>query len=317
MRILIVGAGAVGGYFGGRLAAAGRDVSFLVRTARAGQLRREGLRIVSPHGDLTVEPVVVERAGITAPYDLVLLGVKGHALDRAMEDFAPAVGPETMILPVLNGMQHMDRLTLRFGRAPVLGGVCLVASELDDDGRIVQLAEFQSLIYGERSGEVTLRVQTLDAALQGAGFEAELSTGIMQAMWEKWVQLASLGAVTCLLGGPVGEIAAVPHGPETARAIIDEAAQIAAAHWHAPSPGFRERVAAMLTASGSPMTSSLYRDMQKGAEVEVDAIIGDLIERGAAKNIESPLLKAAFVRLKVYQAVRGGAVPDGTASSPG
>ena len=206
MRILIVGAGAVGGYFGGRLAEAGRDVTFLVRPSRAKQLGQDGLRIISPHGNAVITPKLIGAEQIDTPYDLVLLSVKAYALEAAMNDFAAAVGSETMILPVLNGMRHIDLLAKRFGEHSVIGGVCLVAAEIDGEGRIVQLADFQHLVYGERNGETTPRLKTLDATLQGAGFDARLSTDIMQAMWEKWVQLASLGAITCLMRGTIGEI---------------------------------------------------------------------------------------------------------------
>jgi len=155
MRTLIVGAGAVGGYFGGRLAQAGRDVTFLVRPARAKQLSRDGLRIISPHGDAVLSPKVVSAEESDTPYDLVFLSVKAYALEAAMNDFAAAVGPETMILPVLNGMHHIDLLTKRFGQHAVIGGICLVAAEIDDQGRIVQLADVQRLVYGERNGEST------------------------------------------------------------------------------------------------------------------------------------------------------------------
>src|ERR1700733_14424706 len=178
MRILIVGAGAVGGYFGGRLAEAGGDVTFLVRPCRAKQLRQDGLRIISPHGDAVLTPKLVSAGEIDAPYDLVFLAVKAYALEAAMNDLAPAVGPETMILPVLNGMRHLDLLMQRFRKDAVIGGVCLVATEMDRDGRIVQIADIQQLAYGERNGERTPRMQALDATLQGAGFDARLSTDI-------------------------------------------------------------------------------------------------------------------------------------------
>jgi 2-dehydropantoate 2-reductase len=302
MRILVVGAGATGGYFGAGLAQAGRDVTFLVRPRRAEQLRRSGLRIVGPHGDLTLEPRLVTAREIRAPYDVVLLSVKAYALETAMEDFAPAIGPTTMILPMLNGMRHVDLLAKRFGEDAVVGGVCLLAADLDAEGRIVQIADIQQLIYGERSGEKTPRLEVLDSALQGAGFDARLSTNIMQAMWEKWVQLASLGAVTCLLRGPIGEIVAAPGGVDISLALLDESVAIAAACGHRPGDAFLKRHAAAITAAGSPFTSSMYRDLRKGAPVEVDQILGDFIERGRAEGVETPLLKAAFVNLRVYQA---------------
>jgi 2-dehydropantoate 2-reductase len=302
MRILIVGAGAVGGYFGGRLAQAGCDVTFLVRPSRAKQLGRDGLRIISPHGDAVLTPKLVSAERIDTPYDLVLLSVKAYALEAAMNDFAAAIGPETMILPVLNGMRHVDLLTKRFGEYAVIGGVCQVASEIDDDGRIVQLADFQQLVYGERNGETTPRLQTLDATLQGRGFDAHLSTEIMQEMWEKWVQLASLGAITCLMRGAIGEIVAVPGGADLSLKILDESAAVATACGHKPSEALLSRHAGALTAPGSQLTSSMYRDLREGAPVEADHILGDFIERGTTHRVATPLLKAAFINLRVYQA---------------
>jgi len=227
--------------------------------------------------------------------------VKAYALEAAMNDFAAAVGPETMILPVLNGMRHVDLLTKRFGEDAVIGGVCQVASEIDDAGRIVQLADFQQLVYGERNGEMTPRLQTLDATLQGRGFDARLSTDIMQEMREKWVQLASLGAITCPMRGTIGEIVDAPGGADLSLKVLDESAAVATACGHKPSEALLSRHAAAMTAPGSPLTSSMYRDLRKGAPVEADHILGDFIERGAAHEVATPLLKAAFINLRVYQ----------------
>src|SRR4029450_9913420 len=237
MRILIVGAGAVGGYFGGRLVQAKRDGTFLLRPSRAKQLRQDGLRIISPHGDAVLTPKLVSAEKIDTPYDLIFLSVKAYALEAAMSDFAAAIGPETIIFPGLNGMRHVDLLTKRFGEHAVIGGVCLVASEIDDEGRIVQLAGFQRLVYGERNGETTPRLQTLHATLQGAGFEARLSTDIMQAMWEKWVQLASLGAITCLMRGTIGEIVAAPGGADLSLKMLNQSAAVATSGGYKPQAG--------------------------------------------------------------------------------
>ncbi len=301
MRILIVGAGAVGGYFGGRLAQAGRNVTFLVRPSRAKQIGRDGLRIISPHGDAVLTPKLVTAKKIDTPYDVVFLSVKAYALEAEMNDFAAAVGPETMIFPVLNGMRHVDLLTKRFGKHAVIGGVCLVASEIDDKGRIVQLADFQQLLYGERNGESTPRLKALDATLQGAGFCARLSTDIMQEMWEKWIQLASLGAITCLMRGTIGEIVDAPGGAELSIEMVNESAAVATACGYKPSEKVLSRHAAAMTAPGSSLTSSMYRDLRKGAPVEADHILGDFIQRGDAHKVATPLLKAAFINLRIYQ----------------
>lgn len=301
MRILVVGAGAVGGYFGGRLAQAGRDVTFLVRARKAEELKAKGLRIISPYGNATLHPKTVAASEIAAPYEVILLSVKSYSLASAMDDFAAAVGPETMIVPVLNGMRHMDLLAQRFGQHAVLGGVCMVATEVDADGQIRQLTNFQSLAYGEIDGRVTPRVQAVDEALRGAGFDASISQNITRDMWRKWVLLATLGALTCLLRGTIGEIASAPGGAGLSLEVLRECAAIASANGYPQEGAFLEDQASKLTAESSQLTSSMYRDMKKGAPVEADTILGDLIERGRKRGVATPLLQAAYVSLSIYQ----------------
>lgn len=301
MRILVVGAGAVGGYFGARLVEAGRDVTFLVRARRGAEMKASGLQILSPHGNLTLHPETIAAERITGPYDLILLGVKSYAISGAMDDFSPAVGSETMILPVLNGMRHIDILTGRFGKRCVLGGVCRVATEIDEQGRIQQLADFQSLDYGEIDDPTSPRLQALDATLRGAGFEAAVSEHIIEDMWQKWVQLATLGAINCLLRGNIGQIAAVPGGSGLCLSILSECADIANACGYPQADAFLEKQTADLTTQGSPMTSSMYRDLKKGLPVEADTILGDLLHRGQPYGLKTPLLEAAFVNLSIYR----------------
>src|ERR1700676_1467710 len=301
MRILVIGAGAVGGYFGGRLAEAKRDVTFLVHAKRAEQIKANGLQILSPHGNLTLHPKTVTAAQITRPYDVILLGVKSYALSGAMNDFASAVGPDTTILPVLNGMRHIDLLIARFGKHAVLGGVCLVATEIDPEGRIRQLADFQKVVYGELDGQITPRLKKLDETLRGAGFVPLISSHIVHDMWEKWVQIATVGAITCLLRGNIGEIVVIPGGADLSRWALRERSDIASACGHPPTTAFVEDQTAQLTAPGSQLTSSMYRDLKKGALVEVDTILGDLLERGQKFGLTTPILQAAFVSLSIYQ----------------
>lgn len=308
MRILIVGAGAVGGYFGGRLAQAGRDVTFLVRPRRAEQLQAQGLRIVSPkYGDLTARPNAITAAQILSPYDVVLLSVKGYDLASAIDDFAPAVGPQTVIIPVLNGMRHIDVLTERFGKDAVFGGVCYVATEMDSQGRIIQLADFQSLDYGEVDGKKTSRIEAVHQFFQGAGFHTAISEDILHDMWEKWVFLASIGAITCLLGGNIGEIVAVLGGADLSLSMLRECAAIAAACGYPLSEAFLAKKSSQLTAPASSLTSSMFRDRKEQAPVEVDSILGDLIERGRKHGVSAPIVQAAFVSLTIYQQGRARA----------
>ncbi len=306
MRLLVVGAGATGGYFGGRLAQHGRDVTFLVRPARAEALRRDGLRITSPHGDVTLAPTLVQPGAIAGPYDAVLLTVKGYQLDAALEDIAPAVGERTMVLPVLNGMRHMDLLAQRFGPGSVAGCACKVATTLDGEGRIVQLAPFQSLVYGERDGSVTPRMQALDAMMQGAGFDAQLSPDVTREMWEKWVLLAAMGGITCLGRGTLGEVEAAPGGAAFIAAFLGEVAAVVTAEGHPPDEDFLARTLASLSQKGSRQASSMYRDLVAGRPVEVDQILGDLLARGVRAGLATPLLAAAVTHLGVYQSRLAG-----------
>jgi 2-dehydropantoate 2-reductase len=301
MRLLVVGAGATGGYFGGRLAQAGRDVTFLVRTARAGQLRETGLRLLSPHGDVTLTPQIVTANEIQHPYDVVILTVKSYALKQAVTDITPAVGPATMIFPLLNGMRHIDVLAERFGDAPILGGVCLVAATLTPEGYVKQLGGMQELGYGEREGGISPRITALDDEIKGAGFNAAASSDIMQDMWEKWVFLASLGGITCLMRGTIGEIEAAPGGADHALQLLSECASVASAAGFQMGEAFLRARGEALTTKGSPLASSMYRDLQAGSEVEVDQILGDMLHRAHQMGIETPLLSTAFTALRVYQ----------------
>jgi 2-dehydropantoate 2-reductase len=301
MRMLIVGAGSTGGYFGGRLAQAGRDVTFLVRPGRAEALKKSGLQIVSPHGDATLQPQLVTAGNIKAPFDAVLLTVKGFSLDAAIDDLAPAVGPQTMVLSFLNGMKHFDVLTARFGKERVVGCVCKVGTTLDDQGRILHINKLHSLAYGEVDGSSSERTDRLDKVMQGAGFDATLTRTIEREMWEKWILLATMGSTTCMMRGTIGDIEAVPGGADFALAVLAESVAIATAAGHAPSEPFLASTKTIMTKKDSPQAPSMYRDLQKGLPVEAEAIVGDMAARGRTLGVPAPLLTAAFAHLCVYQ----------------
>lgn len=303
MRILIIGAGAVGGYFGACLHLAGRDVTFLVREKRAEQLRRTGLQIIGARGELRIEPKLITAEGLHAEpqtFELILLSTKAYSLQAAMEDFAPAIGPGTAILPVLNGMRHLDMLAARFGAEHVLGGSTRIVSDLDSEGRVLLLESHHDLVFGETTRELTPRIQAIAAELHGAKFDDMLSPDILTAMWQKWVLLSSMASITCLMRGTVGQVAKSPGGEETARGIITEGASIAQAEGFELPPAFLEAITKRLTDRDSTLTASMYRDLHKGAPVEADQIIGDLLVRAKKHRLETPLLRAVFAHLSVY-----------------
>jgi 2-dehydropantoate 2-reductase len=307
MRILVAGAGATGGFFGARLARAGRDVTFLVRPGRADLLRERGLRVIGLDDSETISPRLVTAPEIRDAYDVVLLAVKATALATMIDELAPAVGPNTVILPFLNGLAHLDVLNERFGEKAVLGGVVYVATTVNDDGDIVQLAPMASVSLGEQDGSMSERVRGVAASLGEAGFDVDVRADIMAAMWHKWVFIATAGALTCLMRGTVGDIAAVPGGRGLAEAILAEAAAVAAAAGFPVPDGELAATRATMTEAGSSFASSMYRDVEAGRRTEVEQILGDLTARARARSVSTPRLDLATLHLRVYERRLGSA----------
>jgi 2-dehydropantoate 2-reductase len=306
MRILVVGAGAIGGYFGGRLLAAGRDVTFLVRPKRASELASSGLVIKSPSGNVTLKnPPTVQADKLSEQFGVVLLSCKAFDLADAIKSFAPAVGPKTAIIPLLNGMLHLNVLDQKFGPERVLGGLCAIAVTLNEAREVVQLAPMQSLNFGERDGKMSERVRAISDVFTSGNFGATASEHIMQDMWEKWVFLATLAASTSLMRTSVGNILAAAGGKDFLLGMLDECSAVASSEGHAPGGPFFQRAVGMLTTEGSPLTASMYRDIKAGLPVEADHVIGDLVVRADAAKIPVPKLRIAYTHLKAYEKQRG------------
>jgi len=310
MKILVVGAGAIGGYFGGRLLEAGRDVTFFVRPKRAAQLAETGLVIKSSLGDVNLpKPPTVQTAELRRNFDLILLSLKAYDLEAAIDSFAPAIGPKTAILPLLNGMRHLDVLDQRFGKDRVLGGECVIAATLDEQGRVLHLNDLHLLTFGERTASRSPRIDAIAREFQGAKTEARVSAVILLEMWEKWVMLASLAGITCLMRATVGDIAAAG-GANLALRLLEECGAAASGAGFAPRPEFLERTRGTLTAAGSSFAASMLRDIERGARIEGDHILGDLIRRGERSLPEHSLLRLAYTHLKAYEVRRSREQPQ-------
>lgn len=303
MRILVLGAGAIGGYYGSHLAGAGAEVQFLVRERRAAQLARDGLVAVS-RGEESRRPAATLLAGeVAAPFDLVLLTCKAYDLEGAIEAIAPAVGPGTVVLPLLNGLAHFDALDARFGAERVLGGACYIAASLAPDGTIRHLSPGDLLILGARTGGTPWQVEALSDLFARTTVNARSSGTILQELWEKRCMLAAGAALTCLMRGTVGEIMATEAGGRIAEAMMAECTAVAAAAGHAPRPASAGQTRRQLTDPASHWAASMMRDIEQGAaRLEAEAILGDLIHRGAARGLALPLLGAAHCQLQVYGA---------------
>ncbi|MDX3852145.1 ketopantoate reductase family protein [Streptomyces sp. AK02-01A] len=301
MRLLVVGAGATGGYFGAKLVRAGRDVTFLVRPGRAAVLRERGLRIKGSGEDDRITPNVVTASELRDSYDVILLSVKATALTQSMDDITPAVGASTSILPILNGIGHLDQLSARFGTESVLGGVALLATSVDAEGDIAVLAPGAKLTIGDLSGDGESRAARARKLLGGAGFDVTVVENILAEMWSKWVFIATAGAITCLMRGTIGDVVSVPGGTDFAKAVLAEATAVAAAAGFPLSEEQHAVIQNAVTQSGSPFAPSFYRDIAVGRSTEVEHVFGDLIRRAAALSVDTPLINLATMNLRVYQ----------------
>ncbi|MFD3482272.1 ketopantoate reductase family protein [Streptomyces sp. NPDC058665] len=301
MRILVVGAGAVGGFVGGRLVRAGREVDFLVRARRAAELRERGLRIVDGRQVESIEVSCVGAGGLAGPYGLILLAVKPAALPSVMGDIVPGVGEGTALVPFLNGMAHVDALTERFGGA-VLGGVLKVVTQLDPNGDIRQFAPGGRIQVGELDGSASDRVTAVTEALSAPDFTVTVPEDIVDAMWSKWVMIATIGAVTSLVRGTIGAAVAAKDGAIFAAGTLEEAASVATAAGHPLGEDELKGLRALVTAAESPTTSSLSRELVAGRPTEVENVLGDLIDRAHGFGLAVPRLEAAALTLRAHNA---------------
>ena len=312
MRILILGAGGTGGYFGGRLAQAGVDVTFLVRPTRAAQLQRDGLVIRSPLGDAAFPVQHVTAEGLAAvvaqhPFDLVILSCKAYDLDSALEAIAPAVSPRTSVLPILNGLRHYAALDARFGRDAVLGGLCFISAAKAEDGAVLHLGRPAKLTFGERDDiGLSARVNAFAAACVQAGVEYVASEHIGREQWIKYTFLTALAAATCLRRTDIGTIMASADGEALLRGLYAECVAVADAAGEPIAQTAQDTALATLTQPGSPLKASMLRDLEAGQPVEAAHIVGDMLERARGFGQDAPLLALAHADLQAYQAQRRG-----------
>ena len=270
----------------------------------AAQLREDGLRIASQDATSVLRPAVVTAGELTSGYDAIVLAVKSDDLDAVMADIGPAVKPPAVIIPFLNGMAHVEPLTSRFGSA-VLGGVLRIATQLEDDGTIRVLTPEFDVELGELDGSPSTRVDRLASAFKDAGADVTVPGNIVDAMWAKWVFIASLGAVTSLMRAPVGAIAAVPGGQRFAQSVLAEAAAAAAACGHPVPAGPLHVTEQALTTPRSTATSSLTRDLIAGRRTEVEAVLADLAARARAAGTATPLIDLAVLALRIHNQQTG------------
>lgn len=310
MRLLVLGAGGTGGYFGGRLAQSGADVTFLVREARREQLQRDGLRIRSPLGDAqwavaTVTAAELADAAQSKPFDLVLLSCKAYDLDSSIAAIAPAVEAGADVVPILNGLLHYDALDARFGSERVIGGLCFISATKAEDGAILHLGKPASMTFGERDGiNARPRLQAMADACATAGVQHLLTADIALEQWIKYSFLTALAAGTCLMRASIGRIVAGEGGAELMTALYAECTAVAAASGQPVPQASQQTALSTMTQAGSELKASMLRDLEAGQAVEAAHIVGDMVHRAQLLGVDVPHLLAAWVHLQAYEAGR-------------
>ena len=297
MRILVLGAGGVGGYFGARLAAGGCDVTFLVRSGRAAKLKANGLTVQSPLGGISL-PDVRFITQAEAPVDLIILSCKAYDLGSAMDTIAPAVGPGTLILPLLNGLRHLDDLDARFGKDKVLGGACHIGVTMTETGEILHLNKLHRFLFGARSPNQA--VEAVYQALLLGGFDLTLSPDITLAMWEKFAFLSAYAGITCLMRATIGANASTDNGAAIALALFEECLATARASGFTPGEDYLESSRGMLIDPSSSGTASMLRDMLAGGRTEHEHIFGDMLHRAQSLGVAAPVLTIAHAHMQAY-----------------
>ncbi|MDM0022274.1 ketopantoate reductase family protein [Variovorax saccharolyticus] len=302
LRILVLGAGGTGGYFGGRLAESGADVTFVVREARRKTLSEQGLRIESPFGDAQLAVKTVVASELRPVYDAVILTCKAYDLDAAIATIAPALAPDGYVLPFLNGKAHMDVLNEKFGPHRVLGGTAKIQATVTPTGAIRQFNDWRTLVFGEQSGEITGRVRALAALFEAAkGVEVFAVADIVQRMWEKLVHLSTAAAMTCLMRSNVGEIVRTPHGREIFLDQLRCGAAIAAANGYAPSAAFMKSWEETFSQQDSQYSTSMLRDIERGGQTEAEHILGYMLDKAVNSAIACNTLLLAYTHVKAYE----------------
>ena len=304
MKILVLGAGATGGYFGGRLHQGGADVTFLLRKKRARQIADHGLIIESTRDKVTLQVKTALAADVKPEYDVVILSCKAYDLDASIAAIDPAMGANTCVIPLLNGMSHLDTLDAAFGKARVMGGVCQIAATLTKDGVVKSMMDVHSILWGARDASHSDLAHKLGEAFAKSVVEWKVSDNIMLDMWEKVAFLSTLAGMTCLMRGTVGDILATPDGRNLMQRYLDSCVAIATKEGYAPRAHVIERYQKVMNSTGSPLTASMMRDLENGGPVEAEHIVGFMLGKAREHGIDDTMLAVAYAHLKAYEARR-------------
>ena len=301
MKIAVMGAGAIGGYFGGRLAKAGFDVSFIARGHHLDAIRENGLKVLSPLGDFTIflEEITDDPAKV-GPVDVILFMVKNYDTMQAAEQIKPMVGPDTAIIPFQNGVDARAMLSNFLGSGNVLGGVAFIPASILEPGVIKHNAKLAKLVFGEFDKQITPRAVAFLDALEKAGIEGEISTDISMVLWSKLMFLTSMSAINCITRQPAGLLQS---DKETIALYMDamrEVAAVASAHGIALGEEVIANNMALAQSFPPNNKTSMFHDLEAGRRLEIDYLSGSVVRLGREKGIETPIHRTAWVAIKPW-----------------
>jgi 2-dehydropantoate 2-reductase len=314
MRFAILGSGAVGGYYGARLALAGHDVTLVARGAHLAAIRERGLQVKSPAlGDFVASARAEEDTARVGPVDVVLFAVKTYDNPTALPLLRPMLGADTVVLTVQNGVDSPGEVASVAGEARTLGGSTYIATALESPGLIVQTGTHRRIVFGEAFGplpRVSDRVRKIHDALTGADIQSEAVGDGRVPIWEKFVFLASLAGFTGAARLPIGPVWGDPFTKAQFIAGCREIEAVARAEGVPVAADVVDRILPYIDAIPGTMRSSLLIDLQAGKRIEVEALQGTVVRRGAALGVPTPIMSTLYSVLKLHSDGRQSLIPD-------
>lgn len=300
MKFVVLGAGAVGGYFGGKLALAGNDVTFLVREGRASQLQKRGLQIQSIHGNFSIEPKIALSANEIDEADVVIVAVKNYHLENTLPVLKELVNKGAKILPLLNGILHIEILRENLGNTAVLGGLCQVGSTLNTEGDIIQTSKMQDIIFGAFEQGEDEWLENIETIMKDANIDAKVSENILVDMWKKYIFITTLSGITSTLRSPIGVALSDSYAFGFLKEMIKEVIEIAKHEAPLPDDIFDSTIQKIQSLSPQ-MTASMHRDLEKGLPLELDSLHGALLKMAEKHTLHTPCIKTIYALLHPFK----------------
>lgn len=298
MKILVMGTGGVGGYYGGLLAQQGNEVTFISRGAHLYALRHEGLKVKSVHGDFTVFPAnATEDPAKVEPVDLILFCVKTYNTDEAAEAILPTVGPQTVVMSLQNGIDAAERIGKVVGLEHVLGGATWLSSAVEAPGVIKQISEFRRIVFGELSGGRSERIQAIYEVLNQTGITVEISENIQKVLWTKFVFIAAASSVGSLTRLPMGDYRSIPETRSLLSSIMEEVETLAHAQGVTLDPDVVQKSLEFTDNAAPQIKPSMQVDVETGHRTELESMVGVIGRKGRELGVPTPVVDFVYAAL--------------------